>query len=224
MKEFYQRYKYILRSAFLLLFLSFFGCLMVIIRWASIGTPKYLFLIWNLFLSWIPLGISIIMSYIHTKAINKIRRVQLLSLGVIWLLFYPNAPYMLTDYIHLKNSHSLLTWFDLAMYSTFILTSLLVGFISLYLINRIVLKLTNKIIGWSFVVCVLFLSSYGIYLGRFIRWNSWDIILNPLNLFISFFENINFDSLVFSLMYGILLTLIYAFLIGLTYLKLDKTY
>lgn len=220
MKNILEKYKYILISIFLLFLLSFFGCLMLVIRWLRIGTPKYLFLIWNLFLSWIPLGISLIMRYIHSK-VNRGGFI-LVVLGMIWLLFYPNAPYMLTDYIHLRNSHSLLTWVDLVIHSVFIWTSLFVGFLSLFIVNGIIHKLTNKIIVWLFTIGVLFLSSFGIYLGRFIRWNSWDMILNPLSLITSVLENINFESILFTMMYGILLTLIYTFLYGLTFLRLDK--
>lgn len=217
-----KRYRHTIICTIILMLLSFFGCLMVITRLIFTGRPNYLFLIWNLFLSWIPLGLSMFMSYIYTKNIKRKKHIILIPLGIIWLLFYPNAPYMITDFIHFRSSNNFLTWYDLLLYSIFILTSFLIGFVSIYLVSRIIEKITNKVIGWLFTLFVLFLSSYGIYLGRFIRWNSWDMILNPLDLFSSFLGNINYQSIIFSLIYGIFLTLIYAFLYGLTYLKLEK--
>jgi uncharacterized membrane protein len=196
---------------------------MVVIRWINTDSANYIFLIWNLFLSWIPLGVSMAMSYIYAKNKDGGISLKLVLLGSVWFLFYPNAPYMLTDYIHFKSHYDLLSWYDLVMHSVFIWTSFLIGFVSIYLVNRIVQKATNKFIGWFFTLFVLFLSSYGIYLGRVIRWNSWDIILNPLSLIHSFFENINYESIIFSIIFGMLLTLIYAFLYGLTFLRLEKT-
>jgi len=202
--------------------LSIFGCIMVVIRSVYTGYISYYYLIWNLFLSWIPLGIAFLMSYVYSNTRKKKNTVFFFILGMFWLLFYPNAPYMITDFVHFRHSGNFLTWFDLVIYSTFIFTSFLIGFISIYLVSRIVEKRTNKLIGWLFTLFILFISSYGIYLGRFIRWNSWDLLTNPLKLFRGFFVNINFQSIVFSIIYGLLLTLIYAFLYGLTYLKLEK--
>lgn len=222
MIDLFKKYRNTTICTIILLLLSLFGCLMVVVRLLYTGQPRYSFLIWNLCLSWIPLGISMFMTHIYTKTTKKKKYIILILSGLIWLLFYPNAPYMITDFIHFTYSNSFLTWYDLVIYSTFIFTSFLIGFVSIYLVSRVVEKITNNIIGWLFTLFVLFLSSYGIYLGRFIRWNSWDMILNPFDLFSSFLGNINYQSITFSIVYGALLTLIYAFLYGLTYLKLEK--
>lgn len=216
------KYKHTIMCSVILFLLTLFGCLMVGIRYTYVGQTKYLFLIWNLFLSWIPFVISILMSYLYSTKTKNSQLLILLPLGVAWLLFYPNAPYMITDFIHFRNNGTFLIWYDLVIYSIFIWTSFLLGFVSLYMVNRIIEKLTNKVVGWLFVLFTLFLSSYGVYLGRFIRWNSWDMLFNPLDLLNSFFDNINYQSLVFSFIFGILLTLTYVFLYGLTYLKFEK--
>jgi uncharacterized membrane protein len=79
----------------------------------------------------------------------------------------------------------------------------------------------NTIIGCIIVIIVLFLSSFGVYLGRFVRLNSWDAIFNPFDLIGSALKNISVQSVVFSLIFGTLLTLTYAFLYSITYLKVE---
>lgn len=216
------KYKHTIICAVILLSLSIFGCLMVAARWIYTGRQGFLFLIWNLFLAWIPFGISVLISYIYSQTKIKAKSFLLYVLGLVWLLFYPNAPYMITDFIHFRGNGSFLIWFDIVIYSVFIFTSLLLGFVSIYLINRIITRVTNKAFGWLFVLTVLFLSSYGIYLGRFIRWNSWDMLSDPLAIIQSVIDNISIWSIAFSIVYGIMLTLIFAFFYGLTYLKLEK--
>lgn len=217
-----KKYKHTVICSGILLLLSFFGCVMIVVRYFFTGHHRFLFLIWNLFLAWIPFGLSIVMSYIYTLKPTRKTLVLITPIGLIWLLFYPNAPYMITDFIHFKSSRSFLIWYDLVIYSIFIWTSFLLGFVSIYLVNRIIEKETNKIVGWLSVLFILFLSSYGIYLGRFVRWNSWDMIFNPFSLISSILENIHYQAFIFSSIYGMLLTLMYAFLYGLTHLKLEK--
>lgn len=221
MSEIFKKYKHTMACVGILLLLSFMGVFMVILRYAVTERAEFLYFIWNLFLSWIPLVVSIIMTYIYSSKMRG-KLIFLLPLGVIWLLFYPNAPYMITDFIHFRNNYTFLIWYDLVIYATFIWTSYLLGFVSVFLIKRIVAKATNKFISWIFMIFVLFLSSYAIYIGRFIRLNSWDALFNPKYIFNIFIKNINKYSIIFSLIYGALLTLTYAFLYGLTYLKLEK--
>lgn len=223
MAEFFKKYRHSVICIGILFLLSLIGCVMIEIRQSiTAGRPGFSFLIWNLFLAWIPLGLSAVINYVYTSKTIKRKLLIILPAGVFWLLFYPNAPYMITDFIHFRANNSFLVWFDLVIYSLFIWTSFLLGFVSIYLIERIVAKITNKCFGWLFVLIVLFLSSYAIYLGRFMRWNSWDMVFNPLDLFQSIVANINYQSLGFSVVYGMLLTLMYGFLYGLTYLKTEE--
>jgi uncharacterized membrane protein len=102
-------------------------------------------------------------------------------LGVVWLLFFPNAPYMLTDFKHIHEpGHGRAPiWYDALMLSSFAWTALMLGFTSLYLIHAIVRRYTRAAVGWVAVVCVLGLSSFGVYLGRFAGFNSWDAVAHP---------------------------------------------
>jgi uncharacterized membrane protein len=139
------------------------------------GDPFYRFLIWNLFLAWIPLVCA-------TAAFARARRridAIVVVLLLVWLLFFPNAPYMLTDFIHVGESPSVPLWYDALMLSSFAWTALLLGFASLYLVQKIARGAVGAAWSWVVVVLALALSSFGVYLGRFVRFNSWDALLRP---------------------------------------------
>lgn len=103
--------------------------------------------------------------------------------SLVWLAFFPNAPYIMTDFQHLANSSSdAPLWFDVILLIWFSWTGLLLGIVSLYFMQEIVRKNFGKLLGWVFTFSVSLLSSIGIYLGRFLRWNSWDILNNPIQI------------------------------------------
>jgi len=138
-----------------------------------------LFLIWNLFLAFVPLGIA---WYLQHKRLH-INSVLKYALLVLWLLFLPNAPYVITDVIHL--SYSPLNWFiyDGITIAAFAFLSLYFGFQSLIEVRK--LFKTELAESWLNILTagVLILCGFGIYLGRIVRFNSWDLITNPLDLF-----------------------------------------
>jgi uncharacterized membrane protein len=143
------------------------------------GDPYYRFLVWNLFLAWLPLGFA---SAAFARARRRIDAVTV-ALLVLWLLFFPNAPYMLTDFIHLgANRPALPVWYDALMLSSFAWTALLLGFASLYLVQLIVRRAAGGSWSWLAVACALALGSFGVYLGRFVRFNSWDALLHPIHV------------------------------------------
>lgn len=138
-----------------------------------------LFLVWNLFLAFVPLGIAWYVQHRGTQ-LNSISKYTLL---VLWLLFLPNAPYVITDLIHLSYSPS--NWFiyDGITIGVFALLSLYFGFQSLIEVRK--LFKTKIAETWlnTLTAGVLILCGFGIYLGRVVRFNSWDLITNPLDLF-----------------------------------------
>lgn len=141
--------------------------------WA--GYTKFAFLAWNLFLAAIPLGFAVVLS--------KVERWRLAAPLISgWLLFFPNAPYVLTDLLHLRQRTGIPIWYDLLMLLSFALVSLWMGFQSLQLVQVWISRKSSSYMAWSFVAVSLFLSGFGIYLGRFLRWNSWDIVSNPVSL------------------------------------------
>lgn len=139
----------------------------------------YLFLIWNLFLAWVPLVAAY---FAFTLARREAGARVWVAVGA-WLLFFPNAPYMLTDFVHLSWDEGrrgpLPLWYDALMLASFAWTALMLGFVSLYLIHALVRRRANAAAGWAVIVGALGLASVGIYLGRFAHLNSWDAVTRP---------------------------------------------
>jgi uncharacterized membrane protein len=137
----------------------------------------FIFLNWNLFLAFIPWFISSIL-------INKkqLATINVFFLIAIWLLFFPNSPYILTDLFHLRNRGDVPIWYDLILILSFAWTGLTYGFVSLLDIEKIFLQRISRRFTNIIIVVMLFVVSFGVYIGRFLRWNSWDIISNPSNL------------------------------------------
>jgi uncharacterized membrane protein len=136
---------------------------------------RYSFLVWNLFLAWVPL---IAASFAFALARRGVGPLVVVLLA-IWLLFFPNAPYVLTDFIHLHGNGRSPLWYDALMLSSFAWTALMLGFASLYLVHAIIGRRAGAVVGWVVVVLVLGLASFGVYLGRFARFNSWDVVRRP---------------------------------------------
>jgi uncharacterized membrane protein len=137
------------------------------------GSEFYGFLRWNLFLAWVPFALAIVAA--------ARRRVDAVAAGllVLWLLFFPNAPYVITDFIHLGESTAAPVWYDALMLSAFAWTSLVLGYASLFLVQSLVRRRLGVAWSWLAVVGALALASFGVYLGRFVRFNSWDALVRP---------------------------------------------
>jgi uncharacterized membrane protein len=152
-------------------------------RWVVTGHLTYHYLPWNLFLAWLPLGLALLTIRLRTSQPSRPWRTGLCGLG--WLLFFPNAPYLFTDLVHLMRlggPSPAPFWFDLLLNLTFAVTGLMLGFASLQIMQSLVGRARGRLAGWSFVVAVLGLAGFGVYLGRFLRWNSWDALIAPVPL------------------------------------------
>ncbi|SMF41364.1 Uncharacterized membrane protein [Paenibacillus barengoltzii] len=153
------------------------------------GRPPYLFLIWNVFLAWIPLGLAVLLDVIHLIPSRKVKVALGVPVGLLWLFFYPNAAYLITDLLHPFNRYTiaagtrfweeLLFWDHLLTLLFAALLGLALATVSLASVHHLVRRAGGSLAGWAFAVLVLLLSSFGIYLGRFIRWNSWDLLRHP---------------------------------------------
>jgi uncharacterized membrane protein len=140
------------------------------------GTGDYLFLIWNLFLACIPPVITRVLRTAHNRRSPTVVQLALIAL---WLLFLPNAPYLVTDFVHLSPGTPLLSWYDLMLLLSCAGTGLLLGYASVFDVHAMAAVRFGHKLGWVTVVVALLLSGYGVYLGRVQRWNSWDIVTNP---------------------------------------------
>ncbi len=140
-------------------------------------TLVFLFLVWNLFLAWIPYLSAIWASALYRR---HPRKWWFLGFpGLLWLAFFPNAPYLVTDLLHLQERASIPIWYDIGMLAVFAWTGLFLGVFSLRLLQRLVRDYLGALLSWLFVLLALALGGLGIYLGRFLRWNSWDLVLSP---------------------------------------------
>lgn len=137
----------------------------------------YLFLIWNVFLALIPYAITMYLS------VTKNKTPKFLFWFCIWLLFLPNAPYIITDFLHLRVSNSHLLWLDILVILSFAVTGLLLFYLSLKDMTTQVVFHFKKIPIKLITTVIIFLCAFGVYLGRFLRHNSWEIISQPLHLF-----------------------------------------
>jgi uncharacterized membrane protein len=143
------------------------------------GSYSFLFLIWNLFLAWIPYWIAL---SIEKAARLTNSRLIIGGMLITWLLFFPNAPYILTDLLHLKSRSPIPKWYDMMVLVSFAWTGLMLGFLSLYEIQLFLQKRLHAKLAWMLTISAIILCAFGIYLGRFLRWNSWDAITNPTTL------------------------------------------
>ena len=139
------------------------------------GELTYIFLAWNLFLAWIPFTLS-------QRLKNITNRWKIFFLISCWLLFLPNAPYIITDFLHLKHRPPVPYWFDILLLFSAALNGLLLGFASLLTVEKILINHYGNRISGIIVLCSFFLCAFGIYMGRYLRWNSWDILINPLDI------------------------------------------
>jgi len=174
------------RHLYTALFISLlFTISMVVLRVFQTNSPVFVFLIWNLILAAIPFLISNSLKFSINNTFTKWMLIPLLTL---WLLFFPNAPYIITDLFHLKSRAPIPMWYDTILLFSAAWNGMLLAFISLYDIENIVKQLFKATVSRLFVVAALVLSSLGIYIGRYLRWNSWDIIMQPQALIIDVME------------------------------------
>jgi uncharacterized membrane protein len=160
--------------------LSLWCVSLFVLRVERSGSLMYLFLCWNLFLAWIPW-----LAGQAFRAASRRRASAARQLGwfALWMLFLPNAPYITTDLLHLAPRPHVPLWYDLALLFSCAGTGLLLGYVSLLDVQAAVEERFGRVRGWGVAAGSLFLSGFGIYLGRFRRWNSWEVLTDPAGLF-----------------------------------------
>jgi uncharacterized membrane protein len=200
--NFYQKYKWLAPSII-------FSVSLIAIRIIWTREITFIFINWNLFLAVLPLFFSY-------KARESSRTIFFLAWSAVWLLFFPNAMYITTDIFHLDEYSDVPRWFDLVLLTSAALNGMIFGLISLYNIEIRLRKLVSSRVLTIVIFALLVLCGYGIYLGRYLRWNSWDIIAAPLSLcrdvtghLIHPFRNANIWIL--SLVFGTWMLILYNF-------------
>lgn len=153
-----------------------YSVILLLVRIFVSGTGTYTFLCWNLFLAWIPLGFALLLN--RWSAASRSGWLAVVLIGA-WMLFFPNAPYILTDLFHLRPRTGVPYWLDLALLLSFALAGLLVGLASLHEVQQFLSRKFRPAIVWAMVGTAVLGGSFGIYLGRYLRWNSWDAVMHP---------------------------------------------
>ena len=152
---------------------------MLIVRELCAGNHRFDYLFYNLMLAWIPLALALFMWGLGKSG----GRLLFGTSMILWILFFPNSFYIVTDLVHSKKfgTDGIFHWFDLIMNTGFATGGMFLGCLSLYLLHLFVRHRFGWRAGWGFAGGMLALGSFGIYLGRVLRLNSWDVA-NPAKL------------------------------------------
>lgn len=177
-------------------------------------SKSYGFLFVNLTLAWIPFLFAAL-AYALANIRKRILYLLVFASAIAWLIFFPNAPYILTDFQHLnQTADGIPVWYDVILMVWAAFTGLLLGVVSLYLIQDIIRRILGSPISWVFVIVVSIAESFGVYVGRFMRWNTWDIWHHPIALVLDIFDQLrhplaNKDTYIFTAIFSALFLFIY---------------
>lgn len=171
------------------------------------------FLVWNLYLAMIPFGISQCLVLWPPRG-----SATFFAGAFLWLLFFPNAPYIMTDLMHLDTTRAAPLWFDLMLFLSFAWNGLIFGYLSLLDMHRLFERRYGSIAGWLFVCIAILLGSFGIYIGRVLRWNSWDVFTEPTALLSDVAERLT-HPFEHPAAYGMTLAFALFMLVGYLFLK-----
>ncbi len=165
----------LLTTAKKLQLLTLCGLVLLIIRVVQTQTLSYVFLIWNVALAYLPYKLS---KWCIRDTQPALKR--LYSLGAI--IFLPNAPYLITDLFHLQKREGIPLWFDLILLCLFSAQGIIYFIASTNYLVYYFKRQWSKLSTYVIILVLALLSAYGIYLGRYLRFNSWDVLTRPLYL------------------------------------------
>lgn len=212
----------------------------LLVLWMFSGGPfSTYYLIWNLLLAWIPMICALFfLRHTHLQATGR-PKLWGYGFGVLWLFFSPNALYLITDFIHLSQEvfygpnpsfqpygyeprtlyyMDLLPWHNFFSITFAVILGLGLFVLSLYIVHDHVEKTLGKKWGWVFVWVLQLLSGYALYMGRFLRVNSWDVFLRPWTLLQSLFQEFGPKTLYFTGLFALIGFLVYGLFYGALYL------
>lgn len=167
------------RHYIMLLFITTFCFGMLMIRATITHSLFYFFLVWNLFLAAVPFAITTFM--LNRSGVQQ-SRLLFYTAFISWLLFLPNAPYLITDFIHLGKNPGVPLWFDVLLLISFAITGLLLAVASMRSMHTMLIARFSSGFAAKAMIAACFLSGFGVYLGRVLRYNSWDVLHRPFEL------------------------------------------
>jgi uncharacterized membrane protein len=177
----------------------------------------HLFLVWNVILAWVPVLLALRVDELEKRGDAK--KWSFRGTALAWLLFFPNAPYIFTDLKHLKPVLHSRWWTDLILILLFAFIGIVLAFISLHRMQSVMARRRGWLASWLFVLGVGLLSGFGVYIGRFERWNTWDVVVSPLALMADSVNWLHGPSIKFTILFAIFLLTAYALLYSLTTLS-----
>jgi uncharacterized membrane protein len=194
-------------NSILLIFTAY--CLfLLVVRAKLTNSTHHLFLVWNLFLAFVP---YFFISYLKTQISFQKSKIKALLLLFAWLLFLPNSFYILTDFIHLSQYENHWIWFDMVVISSYAFIGFAIGIISLMEFENIIKNYASPFIINLMMPSICFLCGIGIYLGRILRYNSWDILSNPIQLTQDIVTSLlSTHAMLFSFFFGVYIYLFYS--------------
>jgi uncharacterized membrane protein len=147
------------------------------------GTFHLWYVVWNLALAWV----SLVVIWVLSKRLEESRWLswQNVSLSAVWLIFLPNTWYVLTDFVHVSTNGEINQLFDIVLMGVLTTCGFILGFTSLFLMHKQFLKRFSERTSGVIIGLIIFISSFAIYIGRDLRWNSWDVVTNPSGIIIS---------------------------------------
>lgn len=176
------------RLIYAVLLVNTFSIVLYLIRVAGTGSFRYWFMIWNLVLAWLPLFFA----WWLTTELRRGRWLSVKNLGLttLWLLFLPNSFYLVSDLIHLQTTGEINILFDAVLFFSFILNGYIAGLWSVFLVHKQLKQRQDEATTVALVTGVFLLCGFAIYLGRTLRWNTWDVLVNPAGLLFDATEGI----------------------------------
>lgn len=187
--------------------LTCFCTAMLLARVVYTNDFYYGFLLWNLFLAWIPF---IFAWFTYKNYFLSGNKVWIAITAFTWLIFFPNAPYIITDLIHIQTRTGIPVWFDAVLVFCFAFDGFVLGLASLYMIHRILEDKFQSVVSWLMILTIIILSGYGIYMGRILRWNSWDVFTHTLPMLHEVHDTFFTTS-------SVAMIMVFSIFIGITY-------
>ena len=171
------------------LMLSALSLALVLARIVVTGSSRFAFVPWNLALAWIPFILSWLLS--NNLQHQPWRHWQNILLSVLWLVFLPNTWYVLTDYIHIHQAIGQVSQlFDIVLITALVTAGFSLGFASLFVMHKLLVRRLTRVQAYVSIELIILLSSFAIYLGRDLRWNTWDVLADPTGLLLDVTDRI----------------------------------
>lgn len=202
-------------------------CLLLFRAFAT-DSLRYWFIPENLFLAWV----GLFLGWVLVKELQNRRWLswQNLSLSFIWLFFLPNTWYVLTDFIHISTTGEISELYDVVLLTSLAMTGFVLGFASLWIVHKELLKRVSRTRAMAYIQIVILFSSFAIYLGRVLRWSSWDVLTNPGGLILNVSDRVidplgHLHAYSFTGLFFVMISAIYlAFYRGLQAVQASKTH